>query len=664
MNLIEIARQCVAYKQVDDAQKAYTLLLQQADGTDPAAELEAALYLFESGGDYRISFSCFQTLYNRGEFQNELFDLMVNAFYAPNLKLQEKLYQKNCRFLARYPYLFRKDFLPFDELPIKFFPFDDTGFLPFDTRKNKFSDYLNVNHPVVSRNFFRELDDPILAEDVYSQYELEYLNDNVRKSEWVARENHIYLHYTDWSVFCSYLQCLDFRALLKEEKLVFLMEEERTLYPIDFKARFGLDYSQYTVKPFGIREIKRLIWHTQLATHNGGDFFNEIFFGHPNLLVEASVMFEPLQDTIANIKEQVKQLSPQGKLEITSADTLDQNVFHQLARLKDVTEKDVLVARFLADLTANKNLDLNARIAPAMFFQPHFKNMLYDLTVDEQKRATLYSPQYQQIQDSPIFPGFRYIKTFTPMRRITTSYAASIRFMLGDSGANIESDYVVSNAIGERVLNRSFMIDWQDRLYQDSVLVRFEDGKLNPKATFTALAAFLDLPYTTSMTYCSGPDGLNPESLGGNALGFDPAPVYRTYDKYANDSERYFLEYFMRDAYAYYGYDFHYYDALPVDETRVRALIADFTTLYRHVFESSLRAANAKGAELNLPNTIDQTKLEDIISLQVSAHYATNFEIAELLLRGLYFVNKNGQPLRMMPRLQLDPALLETDLYH
>lgn len=26
-----------------------------------------------------------------------------------------------------------------------------------------------------------------------------------------------------------------------------------------------------------------MIWHTQLAAHNGGDFFNEIFYGHPNL---------------------------------------------------------------------------------------------------------------------------------------------------------------------------------------------------------------------------------------------------------------------------------------------------------------------------------------------------------------------------------------------
>ena len=43
------------------------------------------------------------------------------------------------------------------------------------------------------------------------------------------------------------------------------------------------------------------------------------------------------------------------------------------------------------------------------------------------------------------------------------------------------------------------------------VLVRFEDGKLNPKATFTALAAFLDLPYTQSMTYCSLKGEIDPE---------------------------------------------------------------------------------------------------------------------------------------------------------
>ena len=63
-----------------------------------------------------------------------------------------------------------------------------------------------------------------------------------------------------------------------------------------------------------------------------------------------------------------------------------------------------------------------------------------------------------------------------------------------------DTQKLIGDDVNSRVLNRSYLIDWQDRLFQDSVLVRFEDGKLNPKATFTALAEFLDLPYTESMT--------------------------------------------------------------------------------------------------------------------------------------------------------------------
>ena len=37
--------------------------------------------------------------------------------------------------------------------------------------------------------------------------------------------------------------------------------------------------------------------------------------------------------------------------------------------------------------------------------------------------------------------------------------------------------------------------------------------------------------------------------------------------------------------------------------------------------------------------------------------------VTEILRSGLRFVNKDGQPLQMMPRLELDPALLEQSLY-
>ena len=574
---------------------------------------------------------------------------MTQAFYLPNAEDQKKRYARNCAALAKYPYLFREDFPDFEALPVQFFPFNDEGYIPFFKAEHRFGAYVNFNDPVIDRYFFRDLDKPVLARDVFSQYQLEYLNDNVRKSEWVGRENHIYLHYTDWTTFCAYLQCLELRPLLSEKKLVFLMEGEIEQYPIDFHARFGIDYAQYPVRPIGIGEVTRMIWHTQLAAHNGGDFFNEIFYGHPNLLSYESIMFDNIQKAVAEVKANWRRV-----------DWLTPRLRRQLSRIKRPTDKDFLVALFLDRQDISGSLDHGSRIAPALFFQPHFSNMIYDIRESELKGAPmLYSEQYEAIRTSPLFHGFRYIKTFTPMRRITTSYAASVRFML-DREAQGEEVKVVPDVLAERLVNRSFMVDQWDRLYRDSVLVRFEDGKLNPRATFTALAEFLDLPYTESMTYCSSRKGIDPESLKGNARGFDPATVYRTYDEFANDEERAFLEYFLRDAYEYYGYDFHYYQGEPVDEAWIEQKIRGFTCLDGYIEKSYQDVVQSK--EISFKN--GETPIDVTAVAPIPGYQSNRRRIADFLLRGLRFVNKQGQPLKMMKPLKLDPALLEQPLYH
>ena len=649
MDTIEIARRLAELGQTEEAQAAYSLVLQEAAERNPELELEAASYLFFSQGNYQVAYTAFVSLYNRGFYQTELMDLMTLAFYLPNAEDQKKRYARNCAALAKYPYLFREDFPDFEALPVQFFPFNDEGYIPFFKAEHRFGAYVNFNDPVIDRYFFRDLDKPVLARDVFSQYQLEYLNDNVRKSEWVGRENHIYLHYTDWTTFCAYLQCLELRPLLSEKKLVFLMEGEIEQYPIDFHARFGIDYAQYPVRPIGIGEVTRMIWHTQLAAHNGGDFFNEIFYGHPNLLSYESIMFDHIQKAVAEVKTNWRKL-----------DWLTPRLRRQLSQLKHPSEKDFLVALFLNRQDISGSLDHGSRIAPALFFQPHFSNMIYDIRESELKGAPmLYSEQYEAIRTSPLFHGFRYIKTFTPMRRITTSYAASVRFML-DREAQGEEVKVVPDVLAERLVNRSFMVDQWDRLYRDSVLVRFEDGKLNPRATFTALAEFLDLPYTESMTYCSSRKGIDPESLKGNARGFDPATVYRTYDEFANDEERAFLEYFLRDAYEYYGYDFHYYQGEPVDEAWIEQKIRGFTCLDGYIEKSYQDVVQSK--EISFKN--GETPIDVTAVAPIPGYQSNRRRIADFLLRGLRFVNKQGQPLKMMKPLKLDPALLEQPLYH
>lgn len=669
MRAIEIARRMAELGE-EDALRAYTLAVNEG-GLTPEEELEAAAYILRVGGNHEMAFTCFFNLYQKGLYQKETLALLTEAFYEPNVKELKGRYERNVKLLKRYPYLFRKNFPSFDELPIRFYPYNDSGYVPFFSDRQEFGEFVNIKRPVISRNFFRNLEKPILAADVYSQYELEYLRDNVRRSDYVGRENHIYLHYTDWGVFCSYLQCLNIRPLLEEEKIVFLIEDEIAQYPINFKERFGIDYSQYPVKPVGIREVTRMIWVSQLESHNGINFFNEILDGHPNLLSAPAQMFHHEEEGIAKWKENVKLVHSTAQIS-TGAGKEVQRIQRELYLLKKQTDKDIIVAGRLGDARCTQDMDFVSRIAPVLLFSPHFYNISYRLKVDTKKNLTvLYSQEYEQIRDSSIFNNFKYIKSVAPFRRPTTSSAAAVRYMWNRVQASwqeseSESNSRVGDELVSRLLNRSYLVDWQDRLFQDSVLVRFEDGKLNPKATFTALAEFLDLPYTESMTYCSQFRERDPESWKGDARGFDTRAVYETYPEFLGESERYFMEYFLRDVYEAYGYDFQNYDGKPVNEDRVEELCNHFDTIDQYIRASweKVKPEDVINDETDVSEITDAKTPEEIAKEILRLHRENRLKTGKTLLRGLHFINNHAQELHMMPLLKLDPALLEQPLYH
>ena len=672
MRAIEIARRMAQLGETKDALSAYTLVLYGE--AEPGELLEAATYTLENDGDYRLAYTTFVGLYNEGCFCEQILPLMTKVFYEPNAKLLKNRYDQNVRRLSKYTYIFRKDFPAFHELPIIFFPYDDhSGYVPFDTRIGEFGGFVNIRDTVVSRNFFADLEKPILATDVYSQYELEYLNDNVRPSEWVGRENHIYLHYTDWMEFCSWLAVLNLQPLLESRKAVFLIEDELSEYPIDFAKRFGVDYSNYAVQPIHIREVNKLIWHTQLSSHNGGDFFNEIMDDHPNILIETSTIFENIEEFIEAVKLDLSNQSP-GRRAIS-------RVLQELTQLKDRTDKDILVAYYLMTDHCNKHIDLSARIVPAVFFQPHFRHIVYRLHINPDGNALLLSDEADAVYNSAIFKGFKYIKTFTPLRRPTSSHGGSVRSMFKmavhpddevmkyvEEGLSI----VVEDAVSQRVLNRSFLRDPKNRLYRDSTIVRFEDGKLNPKATFSILAAFLDIPYTQSMTYCSLYGERNPKEFEDNVIGFDTAAVYNTYDEYVNDKERKYIEFFLQDAYEHYGYDFHYYDGSPVDIECICEWISGFDTINRYMrktfytaYLDALKNTFVKNAK-NIVIKYDalEKKANELLEDFMKRTDELRIENSKILLNGLHFINKYGQPLEFTPMIEPDPNLLEQPLYH
>ena len=130
MRAIEIARRMAELGQIQEAQNAYRLAIYENDGQNPVEDMEAAIYLLQSGADYRLPYTCFLRLYNRGHFREDCLSIMTGAFYTPNVKKLRADYERNCKRLKKYPYLFRNHcdnqclcriFSPLSSSPFTFF---------------------------------------------------------------------------------------------------------------------------------------------------------------------------------------------------------------------------------------------------------------------------------------------------------------------------------------------------------------------------------------------------------------------------------------------------------------------------------------------------------------------------------------------------------------
>ena len=152
MEALDIARRMAELGQPEEAGQAYTLALHNG-GISPEEELEAAIYLLQSGGDYKTAYTTFLSLYNRGCFQGDCLSIMTQAFYQPNEKLLQTRYEKNCKALSKYPYLFRRDFPAFEDLPLRFYPFDDLSYLPFKPETGEFGVYPSEGEPKLFQKF-------------------------------------------------------------------------------------------------------------------------------------------------------------------------------------------------------------------------------------------------------------------------------------------------------------------------------------------------------------------------------------------------------------------------------------------------------------------------------------------------------------------------------
>ena len=81
MTAIEIARRMAEMGATKDAVRAYTVAIHNNNDADPAGEMEAALYILQNGGDYKVSYGSFVSLHNRGFAPEDCVAIMTQAVY-------------------------------------------------------------------------------------------------------------------------------------------------------------------------------------------------------------------------------------------------------------------------------------------------------------------------------------------------------------------------------------------------------------------------------------------------------------------------------------------------------------------------------------------------------------------------------------------------------
>ena len=81
---------------------------------------------------------------------------------------------------------------------------------------------------------------------------------------------------------------------------------------------------------------------------------------------------------------------------------------------------------------------------------------------------------------------------------------------------------------------------------------------------------------------------------------------------------------------------------------------------WRNIYMEAEVSQNGKRVDAETERTVQEKLLE----ANIEKFSKERLEHAKILLQGLNFVNRHGQPLHMMPKLELDPALLEQPLYH
>ncbi|MFI3249355.1 MAG: hypothetical protein R3Y07_00140 [Eubacteriales bacterium] len=497
---------------------------------------------------------------------------LEEGFYLPYQAQFSANFDKNKSLLVQYPYLFQKEMIAPSETEFSVFPVNEEKIYCYHKMNGNYI-LLETYSEHETKHFFENLDDPIFVSNEFNEFNLKFLVDNVRASELVAQDNHIYLQYDNMEEFSFLLYYVDFEPLLKDEKIVFLIgEEERNLCPINFKEKFNIDYDSMEVQEVQPPEIKRITVQLHLSPFSGNALMNEILDGHSAIL-SANGGFSkfgfynfdeknnilPFESFLNDMKRNIDaknipqlelicchlklpkhtHMEPSVETKLEAATVFWGHLVALNEEFPVSTLKDWIVSLYIA-YVRTRELQLPSRIAPMIH---HFEHDV---------RAAPY--HYSQLR--LMYDDFDYTYYYFPMRDLFPRKLSGVMFTDNDfrklldvvaSTAELETN--LKNCIGTWfAVMGPLLIEYNNVPLTPRTLqaIRFEDLKLNPKATLTAICRQFNIPYSDILQLCTknhkGYEFYNPTLTEAAKTGFHIMPLYREGYDYLSLEERKFYE--------------------------------------------------------------------------------------------------------------------------
>lgn len=500
-------------------------------------------------GDFVQGFAELAESYAEGQGSTPVLEDLKRGFWEPNLAEMEESFKKNAAFLKGYPFFLPRKLVPPRDNRYLLFALTDELFYRFDQREQTFTP-MEANSERETRYFFKDLSRPLLIDDEFNSFNLRFLKDNVRRSEDFADDNHIYLCYENEDALSLLLYCCDLTQLCEDRKFVFLTREDRGLYPLDFKKRFGIDYSGMKPQRLRVEEMQRIcFWYKRgysgtlfglnLLDHNshivmryGADLFYESYSkGYP--LFQLNLPEQVMKDTEKVYTLQgLEALLHHPEIQWGVSDLEDFIQWLEASSITRFTLPKLFRAYFIYKFYRDSS-QTNPRIVPVILWEPHVN------AVD--------------IHD-PLILDFPYITVLN-----------SIRDPIKTVGRIYQRE-------GSIFITQTLAIGYSmnPELRKHYYGYRLEDAKLHPVETCRALCAVLNVPYDPNMLNDDEVrEGINGEPA---VVGFDTAPLHRNVDAVLSAFDQCRLQIFFDSLLRHFGYPAFDFDECPMDDNDVAFL--------------------------------------------------------------------------------------------